>query len=123
MDLFARIDARDIDGAVALYADDAVFLAARGRDEIRAAMLQGLASNADQRSRHVIANVRSDFLDGAGDAVLVRYTAMAFTLVTPGPPALRSILDQEQVIRRRADGRLEIAEQRIFGFQVPDTNP
>jgi ketosteroid isomerase-like protein len=114
MELFARIDRRDIDGAVGLYAEDAVFLGATGRTEIEQAMRAGLAPNAEHRSRHVIANVRSSMLDG--DSVLVDYTALAFTLQGPGPFAARSILDQQQVIRRSHSGKLEIAEQRIPGL-------
>jgi hypothetical protein len=116
IELFARIDAKDIDGAVSLYAVDAVFLGARGRHEIREVMLRGLAPNAGQRSRHVIANVRSVPLDD--DSVLVRYTAVAYTMDGTAPVAVRSILDQEQVVRRR-DGVLEVAEQRIPGFAPP----
>ena len=52
VELFGRIDRQDIDGAVALYAQDATFLGARGRDEIRETMLRGLSPNAGQRSRH-----------------------------------------------------------------------
>ena len=116
IELFARIDARDIDGAVALYAEDAVFLGARGRREIREVMLRGLAPNAAQRSRHVIGNVRSAVL--GADSVLVRYTAVAYTMDGTVPVAVRSILDQEPVVRRR-DGALEVAEQRIPGFAPP----
>jgi len=116
MELFARIDAKDIVGAVALYAQDATFLGARGRHEIREVMLRGLAPNGEQRSRHVIGNVRSMPLDP--DSVLVRYTAVAYTMDAAVPVAVRSILDQEQVVRRR-DGVLEVAEQRIAGFAPP----
>lgn len=116
IELFARIDAKDIDGAVALYAEDAVFLGARGRHEIREVMLRGLAPNARQRSRHVIGNVRSIPL--GTDSVLVRYTAVAYTMDGTVPVAVRSILDQEQVVRRR-NGVLEVAEQRIADFAPP----
>ncbi len=120
LDLFARIDAKDIDGAVALYAPDAVFLGATGRREIREVMLRGLAPNAGQRSRHVIGNVRSVLLDA--DSVLVKYTAVAYTLAGPGPFAARSIIDQEQVIRRGPGGELKVAEQRIPAFSLPAGN-
>jgi hypothetical protein len=116
VELFARIDARDIDGAVALYARDAVFLGARGRREIREVMLRGLAPNASQRSRHVIGNLRSTPL--GADSVLVRYTAVAYTMNGTVPVAVRSILDQEQVVRRH-DGVLEVAEQRIPDLAPP----
>jgi ketosteroid isomerase-like protein len=110
VELFARIDAKDVDGAVALYAQDALFLGAKGRSEIRETMLRGLAPNAGQRSRHVIANLRSTPQDA--DSVLVRYTAVAYTMEGTVPLAARSIIDQEQVVRRRG-GALEVAEQRI----------
>lgn len=118
VELFARIDARDLDGAVALYAEDATFLAATGRAQIRAQMVNGLAANAEHRSRHAITNVASAVLDER--SVLVRYTAIAYTLLPEAAPQVRTVLDQEQVIRRRPDGAgLEIAEQRIFGFEPP----
>ena len=116
VELFARIDARDIDGAVALYAPDAEFLGARGRAEIGETMRRGLARNAGQRSRHVLGNLRSALLDA--DRVLVRYTAVAYTMEGTLPVAARSVIDQEQVVRRRG-GVLEVAEQRIPGFAPP----
>lgn len=119
VELFARIDAKDIDGAVGLYAADAEFLDAKGPAAIRDVMVRGLAPNADHQSRHVITNLRSRPAGGASGSVVVSYTALAFTLAGDGPFAARSILDQEQVIRRRADGALEIAAQRIFGYGSP----
>ncbi|HEY3882788.1 MAG TPA: nuclear transport factor 2 family protein [Trebonia sp.] len=116
VELFARIDARDIDGAVALYAPDAVFPGAKGRPEIRETMLRGLLPNAGQRSRHLLGNLRSAPL--GADSVLVRYTAVAYTMDGTVPLAARSVIDQEQVVRRRG-GVLEVAEQRIPGFAAP----
>lgn len=114
---FARVDQRDIPGAVALYAEDATFLGARGPAEIRETMLRGLQNNVQHRSKHVIANLRSSSADA--DLVLVEYTALAYTLDGPGPFAARSILDQQMLLRPGAEGGLRIVEHRIFGFEAP----
>lgn len=115
---FARIDRVDLDGAVELYAEDATFLGARGRHQIRQRMEQGLAPNAGNRSRHVIANLRSSLVDR--DTLLVEYTAVAYTLDGSSPVATRSVFDQEMVIRRGPDGWLRIADHRILGFEPPE---
>lgn len=116
-ELFARIDRADIDDAAELYAEDASFLGARGPAEIRQTMQRGLEANAGHRSRHVIGNVRSGITEDG--SVLVEYTVVAYTLDGTGPPAPRTVIDQEQVVRRRPDGRLEIAEHRLLGFVPP----
>jgi ketosteroid isomerase-like protein len=116
VELFTRIDRRDLDGALDLYDADAVFLEARGRDEIRQTMTAGLAENAHVRSRHVLGNVRSSVV--GADEVLVEYTAVAYTLADGASPVARSVLDQEQLVRRGPDGGLRIAEHRIFGYRV-----
>jgi uncharacterized protein (TIGR02246 family) len=112
---FARIDRADLDGAVELYTEDATFLGARGRAQIRQRMEQGLAPNAGKRSRHVIANLRSSLVDR--DTLLVEYTAVAYTLDGSNPVAARSVFDQEMVIRRGPEGWLRIADHRIIGFE------
>jgi len=121
VELFSLIDRLDLDGAVELYADDAVFLGARGRPEIRRTMERGLASHADVRTRHVIGNLRSHVVRGA---VLVEFTNVAYTI--PGPEEVpggsvlaRSVLDQEMLMRRDPDARLRIAEHRIIGYELP----
>jgi len=115
---FARVDRVDLDGAVELYAEDATFLGARGCAQIRHRMEEGLASNADKRSRHVIANLRSSLVDG--DTLLVEYTAVAYTLDGSSPVSTRSVFDQEMIIRRGPDGWLRIADHRILGFDPPE---
>lgn len=113
---FARVDRRDVDGAVLMYAEDAVFLGALGRAEIRRTMEKGLAAHADRPTRHVIANVRASLRDPV--TVLVEYTALAYTLGTDGPLSPRSILDQEMHMRAGDADRLLIAEHRIAGFRI-----
>ncbi len=115
---FARIDRVDLDGAVELYTEDATFLGARGRAQIRQRMEQGLAPNAGNRSRHVVANVRSSLVNR--DTLLVEYTAVAYTLDGSSPVATRSVFDQEMLIRRGPDGWLRIADHRIIGFEPPE---
>ena len=114
---FARVDAHDVDGALELYADDAVFLNAHGKAAIRDAMVRGTASMAGKRSRHVIANFRAEALDA--DTMLAEYTATAFTLEGPGPYAARSVFDQTQRHRRQPDGTFRIVEHQIAGFTPP----
>jgi ketosteroid isomerase-like protein len=116
-EVFARLDAGDLDGALALYADDAELLGARGRPEIKAAMMRGMAPNAGKRTRHVISNLRARAIDDS--TMLVEYTAVTYTLDGPGPYAPRSILDQEQELRADRDGVLRVVRHRIFGFE-PD---
>jgi hypothetical protein len=114
-ELFSRLDERDLDGALALYADDAVFLGAQGRAAIRDVMVEGLAPNADKRSRHAIANVRGEVV--GPDEAVVRYTAVTYTLDGGGPYPPRSVLDQQQR-HRVVDGRVRIVRHEIFG--LPD---
>jgi hypothetical protein len=121
VEFFARVDRVDLDGAVELYADDAVFLGARGRLEIRATMARGLAAHAGLRSRHVIGNLRSRVAQGM---VLVEYTNVAYTLDRPGglpdgSVIARSVLDQEMLLRKDPAARLRIAEHRILGYELP----
>lgn len=115
VEYFALVDTGDLASATALYAEDAVFLGARGRAEIGQAMRRGLAVNAGLRSRHVIGNVRSTVLDAG--TVVVDYTAVAYTLGEP--PAVRSVLDQQQLLRRDPEGILRTAEHRIPGYAGP----
>jgi hypothetical protein len=114
VEYFARLDRRDRAGALDLYAEDAVFLGAHGRESIGAVMERGLAPNADHRTRHVVANVTARCADAG---VVVAYTVLAYTLDdVGGKPALRTVLDQEMHLRPAPDGPLRIAEHRIFEF-------
>lgn len=111
-ELFHRIDAGDVAGAVELYSDDATFLRARGKVEIRTALERGISSN---RSRHLITNVRARSEEGVG-IMVVEYTAAAFTLEGGGPFAARAVLDQVQRHRRDPDGVVRIVEHQILGY-------
>lgn len=113
-ELFSLIDRRDLAAASSLYAEDALFLGAHGRDEIRATMEKGLAASAHHRTRHVVANVRSS--TPAPGSALVEYTILAYTLDGDGILAPRTILDQELRVRTLPDGSVAIAEHRIFGY-------
>jgi ketosteroid isomerase-like protein len=116
IEVFTHLDAKDVDAALELYADDAVFLGTKGKDEIKAVMLRGMATNADKRSRHVIANLRASSVDP--ETMVVDYTAVAYTLEGPGPYAPRAVFDQQQHHRRGPDGALRVVEHQIFGFSV-----
>jgi hypothetical protein len=114
VEYFARLDRRDRAGALDLYAEDARFLGARGREAIGAVMERGLAPNAGHRTRHVVANLTARCADAG---VVVSYTVLAHTLDDGGgPPALRTVLDQEMHLRPVPGGPLRIVEHRIFGF-------
>lgn len=114
IELFARLDAGDIDGALELYADDAVFLGVSGKAAIRERMVRGMAPHATTRSRHVIGNLRAAAVDH--DTLRVEYTAVTYTLDGAGPYAPRSVLDQVQHHRLDAGGRLHIVHHEIFGL-------
>lgn len=114
-EVFARLDAGDIDGALALYADDAAFLGAVGRAAIKDTMVRGMAPNAGRRSRHVIANLRAA-LDG--ETTVVEYTAVAYTLDGPGPYAPRSVFDQVQHHRPGPGGALRVVRHDIPGLDL-----
>ncbi len=117
-ELFSRIDGGDVAAVLELYADDATFLHARGKDEIRAVIQGGISAKP---SRHLITNVRARS-DGAGTMV-VEYTAAAFTLEGDGPFAARSVLDQRQRHRRDPDGVMRIVEHQIFGYPPASGHP
>jgi ketosteroid isomerase-like protein len=115
IEVFTRLDAKDIDSALELYADDATFLQAQGKEAIKDTMVRGMAPNADKRSRHVITNLRASRVDHVD--IAVEYTAVAFTLDGPGPYAARAVFDQRQVHRLEADGRLRVVDHQILGFE------
>ena len=121
VEVFTRLDAGDVDGALALYADDAVFLGVAGKAAIRATMVRGMAPHAGGRSRHVIANLRASALDD--DTTLVEYTAVAYTLDGPGPYAPRSVFDQAQHHRLGPGGTLRVVRHEIFGFELGGPGP
>jgi hypothetical protein len=113
-EIFTRLDAQDVDGALELYDDDAVFLQARGKAAIKDTMVRGMAPNADKRSRHVITNMRAS--KPGDETMVVEYTAVAFTLEGPGPYPPRAVFDQRQVHRLGPDGQLRVIDHQILGF-------
>jgi hypothetical protein len=115
IEYFARIDRRDLDGALGLYAEDAVFLGVRGRDAIRAVAERGLAANAAHPTRHVVANLTASAAAEPGSAV-VRFTALAYTLAAGERPRLRTVLDQQMRVGRQPEGRMRITEHQIPGY-------
>src|SRR5699024_4860934 len=114
VEVFRCLDIPDVDAALELYANDAVFLGTRGKPAIRDLMQRGMSANASKRSRHLIANIGA--WSTSDDTVVVVYTAAAFTLDGDGPFAARSVFDQRQ--RLQIDGyvRYRIVEHEIFGY-------
>jgi hypothetical protein len=115
-ELFARLDRRDFEGAVELYAEDAVLEGARGKREIRETILRSVTSNAGQPTSHTVTNVRAAV---TGEAeIIVHYTVVAYRLGGPGPYTAHAILDQQQILRVAADGNLRISEHRVDGYDL-----
>ena len=89
----ARLDDGDIDGALDLYADDAVLEAAGGRDArrrdaIRQSIMRNAAAGAGRLALHVVSNVRA-FTDD--DAVVIDCRQVAYLLESRAPsPRSRS---------------------------------
>jgi hypothetical protein len=115
-ELFARLDRRDFEGALDLYAEDAVLEGARGKSEIRETMLRSVASNAGQPTSHTVTNIRTAVTDRG--AVVVDYTIVAYRLGGPGPYAAHAIIDQQQTLRVAAGGNLRITEHRVSGYDL-----
>jgi hypothetical protein len=115
-ELYARLDRRDFEGAVELYAENAVLEGAKGKSEIRETILRSVTSNAGQPTSHTVTNVRAA-VTGPSE-VVVHYTVVAYRLDGPGPYAAHAILDQHQVLRVAADGNLRIHEHRVEGYDL-----
>jgi hypothetical protein len=114
-ELFARIDRRDYEGALELYADDAVLEAAKGKAAIREKMLRSSAAEEGTPTSHVVTNVRASATDGT---VVVHYTVVAYRLDGPGPYAAQVVLDQRQVQKPSPEGNLRITEHRVQGYDL-----
>ena len=113
---FARLDRADVEGVLELYADDAVLQAVQGKDAIRQAIVSSSAAVAGQKSPHIPTNIRAV---STGDGVAVDYTVVAYLQEGPGPYPAVAILNQRQILKRSAsDGRLQIAEHRVQGFDL-----
>lgn len=115
-ELFARLDRRDFEGAVELYAEDAVLEGAKGQSEIRETILRSVASNAGQPTSHTVTNVRAA-VTGHGE-IVVHYTVVAYRLGGPGPYVAHAIINQQQTLRVAVDGNLRIAEHRVEGYDL-----
>jgi hypothetical protein len=115
-ELFARLDRRDFEGAVELYAEDAVLEGARGKSEIRETILRSVTANAGQPTNHTVTNVRAAVTGHA--EIVVYYTVVAYRLGGPGPYAAHAILNQQQILRVAVDGHLRISEHRVEGYDL-----
>jgi len=114
---FARLDRADVAGVLELYSDDATLQDAKGKEEIRQAILSSSAAVAGKNSPHIPQNIRAASVD---DGVVVDYTVVAYMLDEPGPYAAHAILNQRQVLKpRAADGALQIVDHRVQGFDLP----
>jgi hypothetical protein len=114
-ELNARLDRFDIEGALDLYADDAVLEAVQGRDAIRQTIMHSGAAGSKRRACHVVSNVRAVTDE---DAVVVDCTQVAYLLEGPPPYPANIILEVHYVLRPSADGSLRIVEQRIPGYHL-----
>jgi hypothetical protein len=115
-ELFARLDRRDFECAVELYAEDAVLGGARGKTEIRETILRSVTSNAGQPTSHTVTNIRAA-VTGHGE-IVVDYTVVAYRLGGPGPYSAHAIIDQQQTLRVAADGNLRIGVHRVEGYPL-----
>jgi AcrR family transcriptional regulator len=99
-----------------LYADDAVLEGAQGKAAIRQAILSSSAAVAGKNAPHIPTNIRAV---STGDGVAVDYTVVAYLQEGPGPYPAIAILNQRQILQRSAsDGRLQIVEHRVQGFDL-----
>jgi ketosteroid isomerase-like protein len=113
---FARLDRADVDGVLALYADDATLQGIQGKDAIRQSILKNSGAVAGRRSPHLPTNIRAT---AVADGVAVDYTVVAFLQEGPGPYPATAILNQRQVLKRSAsDGSLQIVDHRIDGYDL-----
>jgi len=116
----ARLDDGDIDGALDLYADDAVLeaaggRAARGRGAIRQSIMRNAAAGAGRLALHVVSNVRAFTDDGA---VVIDCTQIAYLLESPRPYAPQSIHNVRYVLKPSSAGNLRIVEQRVPDYEL-----
>ena len=114
-ELNARMDAGDIEGALELYAEDAVLQAVRGKAAIRQTMRHSSAAGTGQAACHVVSNMRCVT---EGDSVLVHCTVVAYLLDSPRPYGANAILDLHYVMKPLSDGNLRIVEQRVDDYEL-----
>jgi ketosteroid isomerase-like protein len=112
----ARLDSGDLDGALELYAEDAVLEAVQGREAIRQTIMHTAAAGLGRKACHVISNYRGFTEDGA---VVVDTTQIAFVIDGPPPwPASSVLLLVRYILKPSSDGNLRIVEQRVPGYQL-----
>jgi hypothetical protein len=111
----ARMDAGDIEGALELYADDAVLQAVKGKPAIRQTMLHSSAAGAGTPACHVVSNMRCVTED---DSVAVHCTVVAYLLDSPRPYGANVILNVHYVMKPASDGNLRIVEQRVDDYEL-----
>jgi hypothetical protein len=113
---FARLDRADVEGLLELYADDASLQGAKGKAEIRQAIMSSSAAVAGKDSPHLPTNIRAASF---GDGVAVDFTVVAYMREGPAPWPAISILNQRQILKRSGpDGGLQIAEHLVHGFDL-----
>ena len=110
-----RMDAGDLEGALDLYAEDAVLQAVRGKPAIHQTMLHSSAAGAGKPACHVVTNVRAAV---DGDAVVVQCTLIAYLLDGPRPYGANAVLNVRYVLKQSAAGNLRIIEQRVEGYDL-----
>ena len=116
----ARLDAGDIEGALDLYADDAVLEAgggtgARGKDALRESIKYNAAAGSGRRACHVVSNVRAITED---DGVVIDCTQVAYLLESPRPYPAQSIHNVRYVLKPSSAGNLRIVEQRVPDYKL-----
>ena len=111
----ARMDAGDIDGALELYAEDAVLQDVRGKPAIRQTMLHSSAAGAGRPACHVVSNIRCST---EGDSVLVHCTVVAYLLDSPRPYGANAILNVHYLMKPGSDANLRIVEQRVDDYEI-----
>jgi ketosteroid isomerase-like protein len=111
----ARMDAGDIEGALELYAEDAILQAVRGKAAIRQTMRHSSAAGSGRSACHVVSNMRCST---QGDSVLVHCTMVAYLLDGPQPYGANAILKVHYVMKPLSDGNLRIVEQRVDDYEL-----
>ena len=101
------MDAGDIEGALELYADDAVLQAVKGKPAIRQTMLHSSAAGAGTPACHVVSNMRCVTED---DSVAVHCTVVAYLL--DSPRALWRERDPQRALRHEAGVRRQPSDRR-----------
>jgi ketosteroid isomerase-like protein len=112
----ARLDNGDVDGALELYAEDAVLEEVQGRDAIRQTIMHTAATGLGRKACHVVSNYRG-FIEN--DAVVMDTTQIAFVIDGPPPwPANSVLLLVRYILKPSSDGNLRIVEQRVPGYKL-----